>query len=50
MDGDKGTILTQDERNRLVELIDLYNNLNVTQVDPDEIDEFNTLMNKLMEV
>lgn len=40
-------ILTPEERNRLVELIDLLNDLSVTQLDTDESAEFSRLLTKL---
>ena len=43
------TLLTPDERARLVYLIDLLNDLTVTQLDTDEINEYNALLAKLGE-
>ena len=43
----KGTILTPAERDRLIYLIDLLNDLNVTQLDQDEQAEYLALLAKL---
>jgi hypothetical protein len=45
MDGN--TILTPAERTRLIELIDLLNDLSVTQLDTDEQAEYTSLLTRL---
>lgn len=43
------TLLTREERDRFVELIDLLNDLSVTQLDTDEEAELAQLWRKLRE-
>ena len=43
------TLLTREERDRFVELVDLLNDLSVTQLDTDEEAELAQLWRKLRE-
>jgi hypothetical protein len=45
----KNTLLTPEQRDRFVELVDMLNDLSVTQLDTDEAAEFRRLLSKLTE-